>query len=545
MIWTTVPEAGMQLCFPGGWIRKQTQHLGPAGKVTFITFADPMPDEVGRLWTRQMLSLAVFQNAAVHPFPETFRGSYRRGERTEGGTEVRYATRPSPQGGFQKAPRGPADIARSMSGGSLQSILERLDLSVTDAGVSPWIGKRGRATYCLSQATGEDTHGNAFVGYGLGVYDPTTDTFSSLTLMGPSRAQKQVAGLARTIFHLALFGGVIGVPPVPTGFISPQEFEARIQGFLEAHQPDRALAEAEGAIEIYPKAAEIHFLRGEAKRALWHMEEAAAAYEEARRLGFSSFPLEMALGWLYLELGRPQAAEQSFARALELRSSDPNALLGRGQALYSQQKWDEALGFFERALVESPRFEVARTFAHAVKTIRPGGESESSLRWFKTEGSFGFPVPAGWGQYELDEEGGLSQILFTKDPIQLPSAEAEFETGLLYLRYEHAHARLGKVERPKPEEIPQEFFLQSYERIADPQKVLQAIGPILRLGSDRYFVGGYAYTQGTRRHSVRILSYYETARDRLHILSFRATAADFAQWEPYVEVLFACARPGS
>lgn len=541
MVWTTEPDAGMQLCYPGGWAREDKHRLGPAGKVTTIRFVGPTPGQEGRFRFAQMLLLTTFQNASAHPFPEDFRGAYRRGERVEGG-EVRYATRPNPEVRMEKMSRDPAKIAQRLSGNFLQFVLDEWGLSLQDSSISPWTAMRGRATTCWGGASGEDSHGNSFLGYSLGVYDPTTDTFSSLVLIGPADAHTQIEGLSRAVFNLALFGGVIGIPPVPERFVSAEEFEARIQGFLQAASPDRALTEAQRAIGIYPNVGTLQFLLGEVQRALWRPEKAAAAYEAARDLGFSNFSMEMSLGGALLGLGAYQRAREAFGNAARFRPNDSEPLLAYGVVLFQEGELEEALAFFERVLAQDPKHPHARFYADAVKALGGKEDPEGSLWWFHpVQGGLGFPVPKGWQPYKEPQEKDLGRILFTQGPID-PTSRS-FDTGLLYLRYDHAQARTGRVARLSPEEMAQQFFVQSFERISDPQKVLQTMSAgTFRRELDRYVVGGYAYTKQSQRRQVRIVSYYETARDRLHVLLFESSASEFAEWEPYLFVLQSCAR---
>ncbi len=536
MVWTTDPASGIQLCYPGGWVKQVKERLGPVGKVTTVSFSDPSPDPEGRFQVGRVLLLRVYQNASHHPMPELFRGSWRPGEEDERGRRRYYATRPNPEVQYKTISRDSSELIRYLSVEFLKEIPE----SGREIQVNPWVGIRGQATYCLGEAKGEDPQGRALVGYSLGIYDPGTDLFGALVLYGRWVEKEEVEPLSEAIFHLALFGGTVGIPPLPEEVLPPEEYQARIEGFLQAGQVSRALTEGLQAIRIYPEEASLHALVARTHQSLGKLEEAARSYQRARSMGLSTFSLESALGEVALGIGQPAEGAQAFLRALQFKPADPQVLLNYAKAAYRQGDQGRALQLAERALVESPQLETARYFVQSLRSLQ--GESGTLLRWFKPAGQgVAFCVPAGWAHYGLDQKPGEYQALFTEDPVKRPFSD--FQTGLLYIRYERASHRVGQIEtRPKPEEVALSFLTQAFERISDPQKVIQPVSPVYQRGADRYVMGGYAYTEASRRRAVRTLSYYQTVKDRLYVLTFRATGSDLGDWDPFVTVCFDLAR---
>lgn len=77
----------------------------------------------------------------------------------------------------------------------------------------------------------------------------------------------------------------------------------------------------------------------------------------ADHIGASTF---IEKGWSRLSLGDYSAAEQALRRAIELSPNDPQSEALLGWALMLQEKYDEALTWFQRVLVREPQNSLAR-----------------------------------------------------------------------------------------------------------------------------------------------------------------------------------------
>ncbi|MDO8730615.1 MAG: tetratricopeptide repeat protein [Candidatus Omnitrophota bacterium] len=530
MVWTTEPSAGIQICTPGGWEMKRKEQLGPSGKIVMVSFSGRPMETEGRFLPAGVLLLTVVHNASKHPLPQFIRGAFR----------------PGAQMSFRSVSREPAEMVRFLTKDSLHSLLEAWDLRVRDSGIETWTGARGRATYTFGELVGEDPAGNAIFGRSMGLYDPVADVFGSLVLYGPDRERESVMLLSEAIFNLALFGNLPGIPPVPKGYVTEEEYRARIQGFLQAGQTDRALTEAQQAVESYPAAGEFHALLAEGYLRLWRLEETVQALEEARRLGWSEFSAEYALGTARLGLGQAEEAERAFLRALDLRPQDSKAVMGAGLSFYREGKFDQAMEFFKRlAGPGDPLRESAQKLLEAVEA-KTGNGVPPRMRWYPLAGEKSglFCMPADWKFYEVKKEGDLFQVFCTAEPMEV--ASEDFDTGMIYVRYEAASSRIGRVlkEGVKPHEVVDGFLRQSFDRITDPQKVWQGLTPIFRWGSTHYGMAGFSYTDLSRRRVVRMLCCYEQGKDRLHVLTFRTAGPDLGPWEPFVEACFQTANFG-
>ena len=423
---------------------------------------------------------------------------------------------------------------------ALRSLPDAWDLRVVDTAIERWSGIRGSATYAFGEIVGEDTLGNQIFGRSAGIYDPSADTFVSLVLYGPAHEKEPIRLISQGIFDLALFGGVPGIPPAPEQTVTEQEYRSRVQGFLQSGQTDRAITEAQKGIQVYPKSGELHVLLAQGHAGLWHLEDAAQELEKARGLGWSNFPTEHSLGSALLGLGRPAEAEQAFLRALEFKPKDAQATIGAGLAAYRQGESARAKEHFGRvADPGNPLGELAQSLSEAMEGLEREKEDPSGTWWYRlpyTDRRL-FCVPGGWRTYELNEKDRF-QAFFTAEPLE--TASEDFDTGMIYVRYEAASRRVGKLlkEDVKPQEVVDDFLTQTYQQLTDPQKVWQTLSPIFRWGVDRYGLAGYAYTHLSRRRIVRMLCYYEPGEDRLHVLTFRTTGSDLGPWESFVEACF-------
>ena len=77
----------------------------------------------------------------------------------------------------------------------------------------------------------------------------------------------------------------------------------------------------------------------------------------ADHIGASTF---IEKGWSRLSLGDYPAAEQALKRAIELSPNDPQSEALLGWALMLQEKFDEALSWFQRVLTREPQNSLAR-----------------------------------------------------------------------------------------------------------------------------------------------------------------------------------------
>jgi tetratricopeptide (TPR) repeat protein len=77
----------------------------------------------------------------------------------------------------------------------------------------------------------------------------------------------------------------------------------------------------------------------------------------ADHIGASTF---IEKGWSRLSLGDYEGAEQALKKAIELSPNDPQSEALLGWALMLEEKYDEALGWFQKVLMREPQNSLAR-----------------------------------------------------------------------------------------------------------------------------------------------------------------------------------------
>ncbi len=141
-----------------------------------------------------------------------------------------------------------------------------------------------------------------------------------------------------------------------------------IQGniYLELGLDEGALDCYQRALELDPKNPRYYRYRGDALRWLGRYEDALEAYKQALALKPTSRDacalLFRAKAHIYFHLERYTAALDFYDRALELNTSDLDALYFKGQTLYGLQRFEEALAVFQAALARKASFAPYHAF---------------------------------------------------------------------------------------------------------------------------------------------------------------------------------------
>jgi tetratricopeptide (TPR) repeat protein len=123
------------------------------------------------------------------------------------------------------------------------------------------------------------------------------------------------------------------------------------------HQPDKAMAEAEGAVKSYPKDQDLGILRATMLGERGHVDEAVA---QLRTL-LTDRPIDrtiyISIAQIYLQAKRFDAAEQAIQKALDLSPNPEDqefALFVQGSIFERQKKYDKAEQTFKKVLSVDP-----------------------------------------------------------------------------------------------------------------------------------------------------------------------------------------------
>lgn len=124
--------------------------------------------------------------------------------------------------------------------------------------------------------------------------------------------------------------------------------------------------------ELYKKAAEAESNK-QPKKAIEFVKEIVAIDPE-------DFVAWAKLGSLYAAANLPQDAEAAFTRSLRLRSDYPTALINFGMLRAFQNRFDDAIQLFERAVLSDPKSALAhRLLGEAYLQIRKGSLGLAAL----------------------------------------------------------------------------------------------------------------------------------------------------------------------
>ncbi len=102
------------------------------------------------------------------------------------------------------------------------------------------------------------------------------------------------------------------------------------------------------------KKSEAYYWLGKTYEKTRNVDKAIEAYNAAIKSSDQAYDSAYALGNIYLATNESQMAAKAFQVALGMKKNDPLALLGWGNSLYAQKKFDEAKTLYQQLLDTSP-----------------------------------------------------------------------------------------------------------------------------------------------------------------------------------------------
>lgn len=102
------------------------------------------------------------------------------------------------------------------------------------------------------------------------------------------------------------------------------------------------------------KKAEAYELLGKSYHALKKPDQAADAFKVAVKLSDKSYESAYLLGLIYTTSSQHKHAQEAFQNALRMRNEAPLALLGLGDSLFAQGKYEEARTLYRKVIAVSP-----------------------------------------------------------------------------------------------------------------------------------------------------------------------------------------------
>lgn len=165
-------------------------------------------------------------------------------------------------------------------------------------------------------------------------------------------------------------------------FPSSEDYSDRAHQLYNEGAYDEAVELLRQALEIYPLAAELHVGMGYARLAREEYAWARLGFEQALGLNPTHEEALAGLGEVLLKLGQRAEALSCFEKVLNLGfREDHDLVLQMGRALFREQMFHHARGFFE--IAASSRPDSAEAAACVGYAMHRSGEEESALYWLR------------------------------------------------------------------------------------------------------------------------------------------------------------------
>jgi Flp pilus assembly protein TadD len=210
--------------------------------------------------------------------------------------------------------------------------------------------------------------------------------------------------------------------PMPTPFLSSEEYDERAHTLYNEGQYEAALEVLREGLALYPGSVELHVGVGYARLAREEYAWARQSFEMAIVLDGNHEDALAGLGETLLKLGQKGLALTTFRRILELGYEDDlDLVLQVGRALFRDELMEEAREFFDTAVRASPELAEAQScLGYALHRL---GKDDAAIAHLERA-------------LELDDEHTEARI---------------YLANILYDRGEYDHA-LRHLERTSPED---------------------------------------------------------------------------------------------
>jgi Tfp pilus assembly protein PilF len=169
---------------------------------------------------------------------------------------------------------------------------------------------------------------------------------------------------------------------MPTPFLSSEEYDERAHALYNEGQYDDALDLLREGLTAYPNAVELHVGAGYARLARDEFAWARRSFEEALTLDPEHEDALAGLGEVLLKFGQTDAGLRAFERTIVLGyDDDVDLMLQIGRALFREGFVENALAYFDRAVLHAPESaEAIACVGYAQHRLGQDGAALVSLR---------------------------------------------------------------------------------------------------------------------------------------------------------------------
>lgn len=241
-------------------------------------------------------------------------------------------------------------------------------LAETWANLSEWEKARERYTYALAQgySTGPAYYGRGRALVELGDFEAALVALRRALAVQPSliqahfqlaKAYRQLGRTEEARHEARLFGAMTNRVDTSRELKGAEEENAwkQVKPLLEANKEQEALELLGKSRDSAPfDRGEPHYLLGVMYYSLGRKEDVRRVLRIARAEAPNSARIAAYLGFVELSSGETGAAEESFASAIALDSTEVLALIGMGVIQYQRQRWGDAVEYLERSRTADP-----------------------------------------------------------------------------------------------------------------------------------------------------------------------------------------------
>lgn len=268
------------------------------------------------------------------------------------------------------------------------------------------------------------------------------------------------------------------------GLSSPEMDRATVRALLLQGQFDDAFARIE---QIAPSEfdAEWLALRGQAELGRQNVKEARSAFEAALRSDPTHTAARRGLARIGLMDGDTQAAEQQLDQALETAGDEIQTWILKGELELSLRKPETAQASFEKALELSSTSAVARM--GIVRAMLAQGKTDEAGKHIDVLAKSSPKHPlvnylralAARQRNDLDAAQAALREVFGVAPNHAPSLLQAGQIHYMRREFEQARASLERYLAQLPDDIAAKKLLAAvYIELKQPQKAVELLGPM-------------------------------------------------------------------
>jgi tetratricopeptide (TPR) repeat protein len=173
------------------------------------------------------------------------------------------------------------------------------------------------------------------------------------------------------------FARAVALSPASPHAVTSAEYQAN--AYIKLGRVDKAVRAYETAAGLDPQSDTSLVKLGNLFYTEERYKEAETAYQKAVAINPNATN-RYSLGQAYLQTGNTIGAEREFGEVARLIPDEPNGYFGLGLTYAKQERYDKAVGLFERAIEKDPEF--FSTYLELGITLADAGRIDDAIEQF-------------------------------------------------------------------------------------------------------------------------------------------------------------------